>query len=248
MSCLSSKSIAMDSQSGNAKDNQSYNALVTEFCANYSKKHSPETNSKTSKFSEIPREAVANETETYRILYQILKNTDNRPIIDALMKKANELAEKQDANLFKVHAYRRAAILIARAEKSLMNRETTYNSILNLGFPNNGGTTMFIWDFINDTLFHNEITANPLLAWPTSWYKNTLDMTDPRVKISLYVIDHRLNMPMVFNGEWTEMTRAYLHRVHNEQHTKAAHYYYGNMTINQLKMCRDHIEKMVNAR
>lgn len=133
---------------------------------------------------QIPQESLETDEAARAVIKTMLRNAANAAVCEEVLKKA---AMKE--NPYAAKAYRRAAILLARAEFLLIDKDTRYLKLINeLGMPVNGSTTWYAYDLITSRAFIGYLEKNPLLAYPLEWRNGNLKECDDRIMLALRIV------------------------------------------------------------
>jgi hypothetical protein len=131
-----------------------------------------------SKLSSIPLERVSSDALARAACFDELKLIENKPIANYLLDTANKIS-LEDSNPYRLSAYRRAAILLARADFIVVSEQTDNFVLADIGLSPNGTIIDIVLEYILDTTQTaqaiSDVKHNKFVVFPTQWRNKPID-------------------------------------------------------------------------
>lgn len=194
-------------------------------------------------FKSIPIEVVANDEAAWSVIRSTIKCPENMEVCDAMMKIAED-REVAGQPSYGVHAFRRAAILLAGTEFPVISSDWEFKYKHKINLPRNGVTTAEINRFIVTTLLEKRLATNPKKVFPASWWSDlNLSKSDPRIKDALFVIKYILSRSTKCDMSNVDIT-VFCKTIQHNQYKKDACRYFMYCSFNELRILKKFIEQL----
>jgi hypothetical protein len=190
-----------------------------------------------SKLSSIPLERVSSDAVARAACFDELKCIENKPIVSHLLDIAS-VRDNENANIYSIAAYRRAALLIASADFVLLHPDTTDDRLVDIGLPFNGVIIDTVSLYIRHLIAPIAVAIDKLYAFPPEWRK---DINEDKIKVAIDMLDYFdtiKNMPCL---EMNPYMRDGLMRKLSDKIAYQAYSYYSHRPLSAITTFRDTI-------
>jgi hypothetical protein len=197
-----------------------------------------------SKLSSIPLERVSSDAIARAACFDELKCIENKPIVSHLLDIAS-IRQNENANIYSVAAYRRAAIIIATTNFVILHPDTTDKNLVAIGLPSSGVIIDTVSMYIRHLIVPIAVSLNNLYAFPPEWRD---DINDVRVKKAIDMLDYFdtiKNMPCL---EMNPYMRDGLLDTLSDNERYQAYSYYSHRPLSAITTFRDTILSHFNSK